>query len=69
MSLNILIRDDSILEGDEKFNITIGLISNGHIVGTPGVATITIVDTTSKCIIICWLLFSSVHSYRPSVVD
>ena len=53
MSLNILIRDDSILEGDEKFNITIGLIINGHIVGTPGVATITIIDTTSKCIIIC----------------
>ena len=50
MSLNILIHDDDILEGDETFNISIGLIINGHVAGTPGVATITIIDTTSKCI-------------------
>ena len=49
---DITIHDDGILEGDEMFNVTIGLIVNGHIVGTPEVATITIIDTTSKCLTI-----------------
>ena len=30
------------------FDISITSITNGHIVGTPAVATVTIIDTTSK---------------------
>ena len=40
--------NDGVLEGDEMFNVTITSITNGHIVGTPAVATVTIIDTTSK---------------------
>ena len=47
-SFDIAIYDHSILEIDEMFNISIDSITNNHIVGTPGVATVTIIDTTSK---------------------
>ena len=47
-SFNITIINDGILEDDEMFNIFIISITNGHIVGTPAVATVTIIDTTSK---------------------
>ena len=48
-SFNITIIDDNVLEDDEMFNISITSITNGHIVGTPAVATVTILDTTGKC--------------------
>ena len=32
------------------FNISIASITNDHIVGTPAVATVTIIDNTSKYI-------------------
>ena len=43
-SFNITIHDknDSVLESDELFNISITSITNNHIVGTPGVSTVTI---------------------------
>ena len=47
-SFDIIINDDDVLEDDEIFNISIASITNGHIVGIPAVATVTIVDTTSK---------------------
>ena len=47
-SFNITIKDDSVLEDDEVFNVSIISITNGHIVGTPAVATVTIIDTSSK---------------------
>ena len=47
-SFDITIIDDGVLEDDEMFNISITSITNGHIVGTPAVATVTIIDTTSK---------------------
>ena len=47
-SFDITISDDGILEDDEMFNISITSITNGHIVGTPAVATVTIIDNTSK---------------------
>ena len=47
-SLNITINDDSVFEDDEVFNVSIISVTNGHIVGSPAVATITIIDTTSK---------------------
>ena len=53
-SFDIAIIDDGVLEDDEMFNISITSITNGHIVGTPAVATVTIIDTTGKlflCII------------------
>ena len=34
------------------FSISVISITNGHIVGTPALATVTIIDTTSK-IILC----------------
>ena len=46
-SFNITIKDDSVLE-DKVFNVSIISITNGHIVGTPAVATVTIIDTSSK---------------------
>ena len=49
-SFNITIVDDNVLEDDEMFNISITSITNGHTVGTPAVATVTIIDTTSKYI-------------------
>ena len=48
-SFNITIIDDGILEDDEIFNNSITSITNGHIVGTPAVATVIILDTTGKC--------------------
>ena len=47
--VDILINDDDVLEKDEYFNISITSITNGHIVSTPGIVTVTIADTTSKC--------------------
>ena len=47
-SLNITINDDSVFEDDEVFNVSIISVTNGHSVGSPAVATITIIDTTSK---------------------
>ena len=46
VSFDIMINDDNIMEDDEMFNISIISITNGHIVGNPGVATVTIVDNT-----------------------
>ena len=56
VSYNITIIDDSVLEDNEMFSISIISITNGHIVGTPALATVTIIDTTSKilpCGIVC----------------
>ena len=47
-SFDIMIIDDGVLEDDEIFNISITSITNDHIVGTPAVATVTIIDNTSK---------------------
>ena len=47
-SFDIIINLDTLLEGDEKFNVSVDSFTSGHIVGNPGVATITIIDTTSK---------------------
>ena len=49
-SFDITIIDDNVFEFDEMFSISITSITNGHIVGTPAVATVTIIDTTSKCV-------------------
>ena len=46
--IRITIIDDNVLEDNEMFNISITSITNGHIVDTPAVATVTIIDTTSK---------------------
>ena len=48
-SLNITIFNDSVFELDEMFNIS---IVNSRIAGVPAVATVTIIDTTSKYIIL-----------------
>ena len=49
VSFDIVINnDDNLLEDDETFNISIISITNGLIVGTPGVATVTIIDTTGQ---------------------
>ena len=47
-SFDIIIYDDNVFEGDESFIISIETIINHHTVGTPGQATVTIIDTTSK---------------------
>ena len=54
-SFDIIINDDDIFEDDETFNISIASITNNHIVGIPGVATVTIVDITGKYLIICFM--------------
>ena len=65
-SFDIAIIDDGVFEFDEIFNISITSITNGHIVGTPAVATVTIIDTTSKYIhdFYCMLYVCSfIHIY------
>ena len=47
-SFDIVINNDIVSEDNETFNISIIPITNGHIVGIPEVATVTIIDTTSK---------------------
>ena len=47
-SFDIIINYDNVLEESEVFVISITSITNGHIVGTPAVATVTIIDITSK---------------------
>ena len=47
-SFDITIIDDGVLEDDEIFSVSIDSITNDHNVGTPAVATVTIIDTTSK---------------------
>ena len=47
-SFAIIINDDSLMERDEKFNISVVSFTSGHIVGTLGEATIFIRDTTSE---------------------
>lgn len=47
-SFDIVINDDGVLETNETFFVSINSITNKHIVGTHGRATITIVDTTSE---------------------
>ena len=47
---HILIDDRIFVEENETFDISITSITNGHIVGTPAVATVTIIDTSSKYI-------------------
>ena len=59
-SFDIVIINDSVSEDNETFNISIISITNGHIVGTPGVATVTIIDTTSK-------YFARHHIYKIKV--
>ena len=52
-TFDITIINDGVFEFDEIFNISITSITNDHIVGsTPAVATVTIIDTTSKYIIL-----------------
>ena len=48
-SFDIVINENSVLENNKMFNISITSITNDHIVDTPGVATVIIIDTTSKC--------------------
>ena len=48
-SLDIITSHVNILEGDQKFRISIDSITNGHIVGTPSVAMVTVIDTTGEC--------------------
>ena len=50
VSFNIPIFDDSILEGNEDFNITIiqSSLPTGVNRGNPGEATVTIVDNDRK---------------------
>ena len=58
-SFDITISSDTILEDDEVFNVSINSVTNGHTVGTPGVATVTIIDTTSEWFITCIKLTSN----------
>ena len=50
VTLNVSIIDDDILEGNEKFNLTVNVSSlpNKVIVSDPGQATVTIVDNDGK---------------------
>ena len=51
VSFDIVINDDEILENNETFIVSINSITNEHMVDTPGLTTITIVDTSSKILI------------------
>ena len=52
------------------FNISITSITNGHIVGTPAVATATKMDTTSKYmheLVLCTYVYMYVHLLHTCV--
>ena len=54
-SFDITIIDDDVSEFDEIFNISITLTTNDRILGISAVATVTIIDTTSKYIIVLYV--------------
>lgn len=62
-SFDIKINNDRVLEEDEVFNISINSITNGHIVGIPKVAAVTIIDTNSKY----FISSSIIHLYNMLV--
>ena len=43
-----MINSDNVLEDNETFSVEIVLISNDHTLGTPKVATVTIIDNSGK---------------------
>ena len=45
-SFDIMINDDGVLEDDETFLVSIKSIINGHHIGDPSTAGVTIIDTT-----------------------
>ena len=44
----MIINDDNLTNEYELFNISISSITNGHIIGNHGVATVTIIKTTGE---------------------
>ena len=47
-TFNVMINSDNVLEDNETFSVEIVLISNDHTLGTPKVATVTIIDNSGK---------------------
>ena len=52
-SLDISINNDSLLEKDETFRVSIHSVTNNHSVGIPGELIVTILDSTSKHFLYC----------------
>ena len=50
---DILINNDNVFERNERFNVHINSVTNGHIVGVPETARVTIMDNDSKYFINC----------------
>ena len=50
---DILINNDNVFEKNERFSVHINSITNGHIVGVPETARVTIMDNDSKYFINC----------------
>ena len=63
----MIINDANLTDEYELFNISISSITNGHIIGNPGVATI--VRTTGKYFIIYIIYDAYVHMYVLMYVD
>lgn len=56
-SFDIMVYNDNVFEDNETFNVSINSITNGHVVGTPGVVAVTIIDTTSKLFRNCLAIY------------
>ena len=59
-SFNITIVNDNVVEFDEVFTVS---VVNSRIAGTPAVATVTIIDTTSKYIHKIRVSYMYLHTY------
>ena len=69
VSFDIVINDDEILENNETFIVSINSITNEHMVDTPGLTTITIVDTSSEILInttnqLFYFIFNASYNYN-----
>ena len=53
MLFDITISKDNVFEENERFNVYINSVTNGHLVGIPQLARVTIIDNDSKCFVNC----------------
>ena len=69
-SFDIVTASDNVLEGNQTINVSIFSITNGHILGTPAAATVTIIDTTGMyvCMFMFYNIALQMHHYNNASV-
>ena len=68
-SFDIVTASDNVLEGNQTINVSIFSITNGHSLGTPAAATVTIIDTTGMYVCSCFYNIAlQMHHYNNASV-